>query len=215
MLKIFMKAPRLLGPVARIYGRRLDECGATARGVFWKDEAWQIKRFERMAEVFDPEDAAAGGVTVNDFGCGYGAFFDFLAARPVMNGSRYIGYDISQEMIAACRDRITDPRAKFLRKMWATERADYTFACGTYNMYGRADGKEWLEYVEASLIQIWSKTGKALAFNMLRDDEPEQYQGLYYADAERMRRFCAANLTSTLDVFDERPMPDVTYFLRR
>jgi SAM-dependent methyltransferase len=215
MLKILMKAPRLLAPVARIYGRRLDECGATAKGVFWKDEAWQIKRFERMAEIFDTDDLQSGGVAINDFGCGYGAFFDFLAARPVMNGSRYFGYDISQEMIAACRDRITDPRAKFLRKMWATEFADYSFACGTYNMHGRADAREWMEYVEASLEQLWSKTRRALAFNMLRDDEPEQYQGLYYVDPERLRRFCATKLTANLEIFDERPLPDITFFLRR
>jgi len=215
MLKILMKAPRLLAPVARIYGRRLDECGATAKGVFWKDEAWQIKRFERMAEIFDTDDLQGGGVVINDFGCGYGAFFDFLAARPVMNGSRYFGYDISQEMIAACRDRITDPRAKFLRKMWATEPADYSFACGTYNMHGRADAREWMEYVEASLEQLWSKTRRALAFNMLRDDEPEQYQGLYYVDPDRLRRFCATKLTANLEIFDERPLPDITFFLRR
>lgn len=210
-----MRAPKMLAPVARIYGRRLDEYGATAKGVFWKDEIWQEKRFERLVQIFDPVDAADGGITINDFGCGYGAFFDYLERRPVMNGSRYFGYDIVQEMIAACRDRVTDPRAKFLRKMWATETADYSFACGTYNMNGRAEDRDWLEYVEASLEQLWARSGRALAFNMLRDDEPEQYMGLYYVDPERMRRFCARTLTADVQVFDERPMPDVTFFLRR
>lgn len=215
MLRILMKAPRLLAPVARIYGRRLDECGTTAQGVFWKDEAWQVKRFERMAEIFEPAHAEGGSTSINDFGCGYGAFFDYLAALPVMNGSRYYGYDITQEMIAACRDRIVDPRAKFLRKMWATVNADYSIACGTYNMHGHADARDWLEYVQASLVQLWARSGRALAFNMLRDDEPEQYRGLYYVDPDAMRRFCAQKLTVNVEVFDERPLPDVTFFLRR
>lgn len=215
MLKILIRAPRLLAPVARMYGRRLDEYGATAKGVFWRNEYWQIKRFDRLVEIFEPEHAERGGTSVNDFGCGYGALFDYLAARPALNNSRYYGYDISQEMIAACRDRITDPRAKFIRKMWASQTADYAIACGTYNMHGRADEREWLEYVEASLRHLWSKTTVGLAFNMLRDDEPSKYAGLYYIDPDDMRRFCARNLTANIDMFDESPMPDVTYLLRR
>ena len=212
---ILRRAPRLLAPVARIYGRRLDQCGATAKGVFWKDEHWQIKRFERLCQVFDPDDAARGGVRVNDFGCGYGAFFDHLAPLPVMSESRYYGYDIVQEMIAACRDRVADPRAQFLRKMWATKQADYSFACGTYNLNGYAAETPWLEYVEASLRQLWNRSDKAMAFNMLRRDEEVQYEGLYYADPDRMLRFLRRHLSEDVEYFDERPMPDMTFFVRR
>lgn len=215
ILGILRRAPRLLAPVARIYGHRLNQCGATAKGVFWKDEELQERRFERFSELFSAEDAANGNVTINDFGCGYGAFFEFLADHPVMNGSRFYGYDISQEMIASARDKVTDPRAKFLRKMWATKDADYSFASGTYNLNGRADDDEWMEYVEASLLQLWQRTGKALAFNMLRLDAEEQYEGLYYTDPERVLAFCREKLSANVEMFDESPMPDVTYFVRR
>lgn len=212
---ILRRAPRLLAPVVRIYGRRLDQCGATAQGVFWRGEEWQELRFERLACVFDPNDAAKGGITVNDFGCGYGAFFDFLSQQAVMNNSKYYGYDIVQEMIAACRDRITDPRAKFFRKMWATKTADYSFASGTYNMNGNANEDDWRSYVEASLKQLWGKTDKAMAFNMLRRDSEDQYPGLYYIDPEDMRRFLIKTFSKNVDVFDEQPLPDVTYFVRK
>lgn len=215
MFNPFRRAPRLLAPVARMYGRRLDQCGTTAQGVFWRDDHWHQKRFERLIEIFDPADRQDGGITINDFGCGYGALFTFLAPQSVMNGSRYIGYDIAQEMIAACRDSITDPRAKFLRKMLATETADYAFACGTYNLNGNAPDEDWLAYVEESLMQLWSKTRKGLAFNMLRRDEPEKYDGLFYIEPDQMLRFCKANLSVDTEMMDERPMPDVTFFVRR
>lgn len=215
IIQILRRAPRLLGPIARIYGRRLDQCGATAKGVFWKGEVWQRRRFERLSELFEPADMASGGISINDFGCGYGAFFEYLAAYPVLRDSRYYGYDISQEMIAACRDRISDPRATFYRKMWASKQADYSFASGTYNMNGNADDDDWWEYVEASLRQLWHRTDKALAFNMLRDDEEERYDGLYYTDPERVARFCRKHLSEDVEMFDERPMPDVTFFVRR
>lgn len=212
---VLRRAPRLLAPIVRMYGRRLDQCGATAKGVFWRDEDWQIRRFEQLSRIFDPTDAANGGTSVNDFGCGYGAFFDYLAQQPVMNGSKYYGYDIVQEMVAACRDRVTDPRAKFLRKMWATKTADYSFASGTYNLNGSADEDDWRGYVEASLKQLWDKSNKALAFNMLRRDSDDQYPGLYYIDPEDMRCFLKKTLSESVEIFDERPLPDVTYFVRK
>lgn len=198
-----------------MYGRRLDQCGTTAKGVFWRDDEWHVRRFERFAEVFDRSHAVSGGITINDLGCGYGAFFDYLAPLPVMHGSEYYGYDIAQEMIAACRDRIVDPRARFLRKMEATRPADYSFACGTYNLCGRADRNEWQAYVEDSLRQLWQQSNTAMAFNMLRDDEAEKYDGLHYIDPVYIADFCRKNLSQDVVVFDERPMPDVTYFVRR
>ena len=215
IIQILRRAPKLLAPVARIYGRRLDQCGASAKGVFWKGEVWQRRRFERLCDIFAPADMASGGVSINDLGCGYGAFFEYLREFPVLRGSRYYGYDISQEMIAACRDRISDPRASFHRKMWASKRADYSFASGTYNLHGNADEDQWLEYVEASLRQLWHRTDKALAFNMLRLDEKEKYDGLYYTDPERVRAFCVKYLSEDVEMFDESPMPDVTFFVRR
>jgi SAM-dependent methyltransferase len=215
IIQILRRAPKLLAPVARIYGRRLDQCGASAKGVFWKGEVWQRRRFERLCDIFAPADMASGGVSINDLGCGYGAFFKYLREFPVLRDSRYYGYDISQEMIAACRDRISDPRASFHRKMWASKRADYSFASGTYNLHGNADEEQWREYVEASLRQLWHRTGKALAFNMLRLDEAEKYDGLYYTDPERVRAFCVKYLSEDVEMFDESPMPDVTFFVRR
>lgn len=215
VFSILRRAPRLLAPVARIYGRRLDQCGATAQGVFWRGEEWQELRFERLACIFEPSDAAKGGISINDFGCGYGAYFDFLASQPVMSDSKFYGYDIVQEMIAACRDRITDPRAKFIRKMWVTKTADYSFACGTYNMNGNANEDDWRVYVEDSLKQLWGKTNKAMAFNMLRRDSDDQYPGLYYIDPEDMRQFLINNFSEHVEVFDETPLPDVTFFVRK
>lgn len=215
IFQILRLAPKLLAPVARIYGHRLDQCGATAKGVFWRGEVWQRRRFERMCEIFSDADMASGNITINDLGCGYGAFFEFLAEYPVMQHSRYIGYDISQPMIAACRDRISDPRARFLRKMWASEDADYSFASGTYNLNGNADEKDWGDYVEASLRQLWKRTSKGLAFNMLRIDDADKYEGLYYIDPEQMLAFCRKHLSEDVEMYDERPMPDVTYFVRR
>ncbi len=212
--RILRDAPKLLAPVAVAYDRRYKQYGASPRGVFWKDENWQVRRFEVLACIFDDVDAA-GGLTIHDFGCGYGAFFDFLRDRPEMYRSRYIGTEMSEALINAARARIGDPRATFRRRLVVTETTDYTFASGTFNMHLDADNEAWAEYVEASLVQLWVHTRKGLAFNMLRADAADRFDGLYYADGEAVRDFCARQLSADVTITNDDPLPDFTVFVKR
>jgi SAM-dependent methyltransferase len=214
-LFFFRKAARMLKPVARSYERRLAELGPDARAVFWKSEDHQVIRFETLYDLFDPADEQAGGVSIADFGCGYGAFFDFLKDTPVMKGGTYVGYDMSRKMVEAARARIRDPRARFLQQLTVTEPADYVFACGTYNMHMGADPDEWADYIKQSLRELWGKTQKTLAFNLLRADAGDRYQGLYYADADEFLDFCRRELSVNTQVTNDDPMPDFTFIVRR
>lgn len=213
-IDILKRSQRMLEPVLRSFDERLREFGADPRSAFWKNEEWQTRRYQILSRLFAEGDRQ-GGVVITDFGCGYGAFFDFLKDRPVMQGSRYIGIDMSANMIAEAERRIDDPRAGFRRHLIATEDSDYTFACGTYNMSMGADAEEWATYVKASLAQLWSRTRRALGFNMLRADAPEKFPGLYYADAKAFEDFCRESMSPDVAVTDDRPLPDWTIFVRR
>ena len=214
-LLFFHKAARLLKPVARSYERRLAELGPDARAVFWKSEDHQLVRFETLYDVFDPADEDRGGVSVADFGCGYGAFFEFLKDRPVMAGGSYVGYDMSKKMVLAARAHIRDPRARFVQHLTVTEPADYVFACGTYNMHMGAGRLEWSDYVKGSLKDLWRRTRRTLAFNLLRADAPDRYDGLFYADRADFETFCRDDLGGEVAVTNDDPMPDFTFTVRR
>jgi len=208
------KSPKLLSPVVRAYERRLQQFGPEARGVFWKDEDFQAMRYDILYDVFDDADQA-GGITIHDFGCGYGALFDYLKDKPVMRASRYIGTDMSADMVAAAQKRITDPRASFIRHLMAMDQADITFASGTYNMHVGQDEADWEDYVKASLKQLWGKTRKALAFNMLREDAEDRYDGLYYINGRDLFDFCTRELGPNVTIQNDSPLPDWTFFVRR
>lgn len=215
----FNKTARLLAPATRSYERRLAEFGIDARSVFWRSDDYQLIRFETLYGFITAEDEARGGVSVADFGCGYGGFFDFLADSPALRGGTFRGYDISARMIDAARAHIDDPRAKFRVSTTVTEPADYVFACGTFNMRMGADEDEWADYVMASLRQLWSQTKKGLAFNLLRRDSDDHrsgvYPSLYYADGERFLRFCRREMSAEARVTDDRPVPDYSFYVRR
>ena len=213
-LEVLVRAQDMLEPVLSGYDRQLALYGADPRALFWKDGERQTRRFQILSSLFAEEDRW-GGITVTDFGCGYGAFFDFLKDQPVMADSRYIGVDLSVRMIDEARHRIRDSRATFQRHMILTEDTDYTFACGTYNMNMGADRGEWADYVKASLAQLWSRTRKGLGFNMLSAGAAQQFPGLYYAEAGEFMDFCIGNLSPDVSLSDDRPLPDWTILVRR
>ncbi|MEK9672768.1 MAG: class I SAM-dependent methyltransferase [Rhodospirillaceae bacterium] len=214
-LFFFRKMARLLNPALRSYDRRLDELGPEARAVFWKSEEHQLARFEKLFDVIDPVDQQAGGITIADFGCGYGALFDFLRDLPAMQGSAYVGIDMSRKMIDAARARIRDPRVRFLQQITVTEPADYIFACGTFNMHAGAADDEWGDYIRESLKRLWAMTGKALAFNLLRNDSGDDFPGLYYADGPEFLEFCRRELSPDAEMTNDAPLPDYTFIVRR
>jgi len=210
------RASSLLLPVTAAYRNRLGQCGPTPKGAFWVSQHTVTKRFDILGRAFDPADIAKGGVTIRDFGCGYGAYFDYLKSKPVMNDSTYVGYDITQTMLDACERRIRDPRASFRHSAKPTTTADYTMVSGTFNLKLDADEGAWLDYVHASLVLLWETTKKALAFNMLdrRQLDPDM-QGLYYADHADMVTYCRGALSPDVEIIEDYGLPDFTVIVRR
>ena len=122
---------------------------------------------------------------------------------------------MSQGMIDAAKARHTDPRAKFVHGVAAHEITDYTIVSGTYNMHINAKSEEWVEYVQASLKQLWQHTRFGLSFKMLSDDNDERYDGLYYADPIQFLTFARENLSPEAEVVIDPPLPDFTVLVRR
>ena len=213
-LAILKHSDKILRPVLDGFDRRLKQYGAHPKSAFWKDAGRQTRRYQILSRLFHEGDRD-GGITITDFGCGYGAFFDYLEARPVMEGSRYIGIDMSAAMIDEAQRRIRDPRAAFRHSLIAAEDTDYTFACGTYNMNMDAGRDEWAEFIKASLTQLWSRTRKALGFNLLSASADEKYPGLYYTEPGPYVDFCRLRLGPDVTITDDRPLPDFTIFVRR
>ncbi len=211
---ILRRSPEFLAPIAVLYGQRLERFGARPAGVMWRNEDGQRLRFEILVRVLEDE-GTAGGVTINDLGCGYAAFFDFLKPLPVMRGGRYFGYDICEDMVDTARRRVDDPRVSLLQSLIATREADYSFASGTYNLKADVDEGEWTEYVKESLAQLWSRAAKGLAFNMLRPDGERREDGLYYGDPRAFLDFCREALSPDATLIDDYPLPEWTILVRR
>ena len=212
---ILKKSNKLLEPITQAYERRLNQFGNDARGVFWQNKEYQFKRFEILSRIFNPE-INNREIVIHDFGCGYGALFDYLADKPIMKNAYYIGTDISSQMITAARQKVDDPRAEFRRHLLAVDVADYTLVSGTFNMHLGQDEDEWEAYIKESLMQLWSKTRLGLAFNMLRNNAQNIYDGLFYINGYDLFDFCATHLNSNVVIQNDGPLlPDWTFYIRK
>jgi len=209
------RAPEALAPIAAIFAHRIAEYGTQPHGVFWRTRDGQQLRFDILLGIMELVDLEKPGATINDFGCGYGALFKYIQSMPFMQGGRYTGYDICEQMIEVARRHVHDQRATFIQSMLATREADYTLVSGTFNMRVEVPDAEWLEIVKASLSQLWSKTRKGLAFNMLSSYDKQHQGDLYYADPCVFFDFCMRQLGANVTLLHDYPLKEWTIFIRR
>ena len=127
------------------YQKCYERHGRTFRGMGWKDYDAQYMRFEALSDLFRKDRGS-----VNDWGCGDGAFSWWC--------HRYTGYDISERDV---------PRGKFVLSDKPTEIADYTVASGLFNVRKEHSEAEWWDYICES-IKVMSETSrKGFGFNIL------------------------------------------------
>lgn len=200
--------------IAAGYEVQLKEHGASPLGVLWADQEAQNLRFKLLAKVLEP-NTHHKGLTINDLGCGYGAFFEFLKDMPSMQGGHYYGYDISEDMITTAKQRINEPHGTFLKSSTATQKADYSFASGTFNMKGTMSEEQWTQYVKESLLTLFSQSARGMAFNLLDKKKNERQEWLYYADAEEFVEYCRSNLSPNVELVDSHPLNDCTILVHK
>jgi SAM-dependent methyltransferase len=204
----------LLEGVADMYSRDLNVHGLDPKSVGWKDEANQNLRFEKLAQVIDVR-VAGDNISVNDLGCGYGAMFAYLDEIPSIGLARYQGYDISDEMLQAARQFVTDPRATFIRSSEITYAGDYSFVSGTFNVKLEASDELWTEYVKDTLIKLSAKSMKGFAFNALSIYVDWKKENLYYADPFMFFDFCKRNISPYVSLLHDYPLYEWTMLVRK
>jgi hypothetical protein len=197
--------------VGAYYAGRLAEHGVTARGVDWNGEPSQHLRFEQLMRVVRHD----AGVSVNDWGCGYGALVDWLDAHRV--AAEYCGYDIAPAMVAAATDRYAGrPGVTFTADAQAVPVADYTVASGIFNVPAGATDDEWSGYMAATLERMAAVSRRGIAFNVLTSySDPERMEErLHYADPCRWFDWCKRTLSRHVALLHDYGLYEFTILVR-
>lgn len=198
--------------VADYYTGKLKAYGETPRGVDWNSQESQTLRFAQLARVIDVGD----GFSVNDFGCGYGAFHDYLAARYLTFS--YYGCDVSGEMVRAARKRLGAYPDVELEEAGRPGRiADYGVASGIFNVRLGHDEAAWLAYIDDQLDVLDATSRLGFAFNCLTlYADPERMRGdLYYADPCRFFDHCKRRYSRQVALLHDYGLYEFTVLVRK
>lgn len=203
----------ILSGVANLYSKSLAEHGLSPMSVGWKNLDQQQLRFDKLALVLEGDNSET--ITVNDWGCGYAAMFDYLNSRLEKRLTEYYGYDISQEMLDAARKQVTDPRAHFSDAPQVTELVDYSFVSGTFNVRLDASETEWHDYMEKTLYHLAQHSRRGFAFNVLTSYVDWKEDHLYYADPAIYFDFCKRNISRYVTLIHDYPLYEWTMYVRK
>jgi SAM-dependent methyltransferase len=202
-----------LAGVEALYTSNLAQHGTSSASVGWPDPDAQRLRFDKLAYVI-AVDPPAGEITVNDWGCGYGAMFRYLDERTDVKLGRYTGYDLSVEMLDAARAFVDDERATWVQGAEVTETADFSFVSGTFNVRMEASDEAWQHYVEVTLRRLAERSRTGFAFNLLTSYVDWRKDDLFYADPARFFRYCRENISRYVSLLHDYPLYEWTIAVR-
>ena len=84
-----------LKKIEELYSEGFEKYGFDSKSVGWKDKDSQLLRFKKLSEVIDNKEPQ---ITINELGCGYGEFFNYLINEGFVV-DKFYGYDISDKML--------------------------------------------------------------------------------------------------------------------
>lgn len=186
--------------------------GATAKGVDWNSPESQSLRFEQLLKVCDLSQP----FSINDYGCGYGALAEYLAAGKYT--FHYRGFDISSQMIAQARAIYgAGERHEFFTEEALLPQADYTVASGIFNVKLHTPDAEWEEYVLHTLRKILEQSSRGFAVNMLTkySDKERMRPDLYYGDPLFWFDYCKRNFSRYVALLHDYPLFEFTLLVRK
>jgi SAM-dependent methyltransferase len=198
--------------VAAYYNARLTAHGPSAQGVDWNSVESQQLRFAQLLRILEP----GGLFTLNDFGCGYGALADFLAATG--RQCQYTGYDLSSAMVEAARRRDPGrPDCAFTADATGLTAADFTVASGVFNVKLAAPAEDWLAYLLRTLDRLDGLSRLGFAFNALTSySDPERMRpDLYYADPCFLFDHCQRRYARDVALLHDYGLYEFTILVRK
>ena len=175
--------------LARHYAGLLREHGDSPAAGQWSDLATQEARLQVLLEVADPHELTHARVL--DFGCGTSHLLTMLQAGGFRG--HYVGYDISEELVAHARAKFPGVRFEHRNVLEAgvPESFDYVFVSGVFN---NKLADSW-DFLTRLLRTLFARTEKALAFNNLSTYVDFFEPHLYYLAPEQVFRFCKEQLS--------------------
>jgi len=206
-----MKHSDLLESVEQFFSKKVRELGPTPEGADYNSPQAQEVRFVQFLKLFDHTKK----FSINDYGCGYGALAHFLLGCGY--NFKYFGFDISKDMIAYAQELMPegadwiffDDEARLVP-------ADYTIACGIFNLKFDAGVSAWESYIFDTIDTMVKISKLGFGFNMLTkySDKDRMRPDLYYGDPLFFFDYCYKKFPRNVALLHDYGLYDFTILVR-
>lgn len=196
----------------KYFSEKVLRFGATPAGVDWNGSEAQELRFEQLLKI----SGFSGEASINDFGCGYGALYEYLNARGRVVD--YLGIDLCEDMIRKAREIHTDSsKCNFYVGHKCERVADYSVASGLFNLKLDTPESQGKEYIISVLSELNRASRKGFSFNCLTkySDKEHMKDYLYYADPGFWFDHCKTNYSKYVSLLHDYPLYDFTILVRK
>jgi SAM-dependent methyltransferase len=196
------------------FTEKLETFGATAKGVDYNGEQARQIRFAELVKIINP----AKPFSVIDYGCGYGAMFEYLHAKGW--DLDYYGVDLIEKMILAGREKYKNfPNAHFTTDEKQLPVADYLMAASIFNIKLESPYDEWQDFVCKTLPRMNALCSKGFSFNMLTRysdaGRMAERPDLFYGDPLFFFDFCKRNFSRNVALLHDYGLYDFTILVRK
>lgn len=193
---------------------KLEEFGATPKGVDYNGPESQALRFEQLVKVID----SSRRFSVIDYGSGYGGMFDFLQGKGWE--FEYYGIDLLEKMVLAGREAHKDfPNARFTTNESEVPMVDYLLAGAIFNIKLEESNEDWQTFACETLKRMNALCSKGFAFNMLtKYSDADRMAGrpdLFYGDPLFFFDFCKRNFSRNVALLHDYGLYDFTIIVRK
>jgi SAM-dependent methyltransferase len=202
---------QILHEVSDYYSAKLNQFGVTPQGVDWNGSESQDLRFVQLSRILDTSST----YSVADLGCGYGALCEFLQARG--DSFRYEGYDVSEAMIAAARQRISRSEVRWTVSSKPDRVSDFAIASGIFNVRLQHSQAAWEEYIFKTLDVLNESSARGFAFNCLTSysDKEKMRPYLYYANPGHFFDHCKCKYSREVALLHDYGLYEFTILVRK
>ena len=203
--------------IANHYKEKFNQFGATPQGLDWDNEENMNKRYQVMLDLTQGEE----NISLLDFGCGYGGFYNFLIKNQHHNFINYSGVDINENLIIKARELY--PNGEFFQsdinrntldcdlfdmKMW-----DYVVMNGVFTVKQNLSQEEMIDFMCSALEKIWSKTNKGIAFNCMSKILDYERDDLFHVSFDQLSQWIYDNLSSKFTIRQDYGLREFTMYI--
>lgn len=200
--------------VSEYYSDKIIKHGSVPSGVDWNGTESQHLRFKVLSNIID----YSIDFSILDFGCGYGAYLDYLNKNAKVQ-FQYYGLDISDDMLLVAKKNYEGLQscATWIKEIPVDFAVDYTISSGIFNVKLDEPVEAWEKYCLETLNKINAISKKGFSFNMLTSYSDAEYMKkyLYYAMPEKIFEHCMNTYSKKVCLEHSYPLYEFSIMVKK